>query len=358
MNMSGSSFQNWFDDPSLHRLFSNQLRATGHILRSQIQQQHLPRGLARLLHRVLRVPGRLLSRPVMQGNLLEPDDLRGWPLPVLLMAASASRSPALPELPALFWRRVCAVAAAAEFLGAATDIIDDIQDGDSALVEQLGTAQSLTVGLALLELVPLTLERAHVAGWMDQLAHAALIQTHQYLLSSLGGQYLDLHFETLPTATETQVMEMTEKKSGSLLALLYRLGVMAGITTAHQFSTQYLEAADLLGRHIGIWQQLLNDLHAAKRMSTTKSDRHRRKKTLPLVLEQHDMIGKEDTPAERFVQFHAAIAYTYTTAETARLRAQRALQALEAQFDPHPLLWPILQASQSAIARQEDESQR
>jgi geranylgeranyl pyrophosphate synthase len=344
--MTAPRQQAWLDDIPTRLLFSEQLRAAARLLLSEIRARHFPPAFVRQILQILRQPGKLLSRPVVRGALLDARDLRGWTLPILLTAAAASgaQSSALSALPPSFWRRVRAVAVASECLGAALDVIDDIQDGDSLLVQRLGMPFALNTGVALLELAPIALHRARKAGWSDALAQAAQESLHTSILTSLGGQFLDLRFEQINKVSEVQVMEMTEKKSGSLLALICQLGAMAGVTQQHERPASYFEAVAHFGWHLGVWFQLLNDLHDAEQAQSqaTKSDRQRRKKTLPLVLEQHGMIEEVNSKKQEWTpNVQTALSYTYVVAERFRLRAEKALQALEESFGPHPLLWPL-----------------
>src|SRR5690348_9062560 len=133
----------------LHSLLSKQLRATGRLLLQEIRARHFPPAFARMIKQSLSAPEKLLLSPVMRGELLSNHELQSWALPVLLAACSATGRPVaeLAYLPAAFWQRARAAAAAAEFLGASLDVIDDVQDGDN----QLNPALALNVGLALLE---------------------------------------------------------------------------------------------------------------------------------------------------------------------------------------------------------------
>ena len=341
--------QGWLNDAAICALFSKHLRTTGHIIIREVRSGKFPPAFTYLLMQALRGPGKLLASPIMQGELLDRHALRGWTLPVLLTAVSASgtQTASLSNLPKSLWLRACAVAAATEFLGAALDIIDDIQDGDSPFVQRVGMPFALNVGTAFLELAPLTLIRAGDANWSHALADAALKYLHTSILRSLGGQFLDLRFEKMRNVSEAQIMEMIEKKSGSLLALICRLGAMAGVAGEQERPPEYFEAMGSLGSFIGIWFQLLNDLHDAEeaQTQTRKSDRKRGKKTLPLALEEHAMIeGADEEQGEWTLNAQAAFSYTYVTAEVFRMRARKALQAVEDQFGPHPLLWPLLAA--------------
>jgi geranylgeranyl pyrophosphate synthase len=120
---------------------------------------------------------------------------------------------------------------------------------------------------------------------------------------------------------------------------------MAGASAEHEKSSGYFESISLFGWHLGVWFQLLNDLHDAEQtqIQPLKSDYQRRKKTLPLLLEQRGMIDATNSGSqEQSLNLRAALSYTYVVAETFRLRAQKALQAVEDQFGPHPLLWPFI----------------
>lgn len=342
-----SPAQAWLSKTPARPLLSEHLRTTGRTIVHDIRNRHFPPGFARALMQTLRQPGKLLSSPVMRGDPLVARDLRGWVLPVFLAAAAASgeQSASLSNLSPAFWRRAQAVAAASEYLGAALDLIDDIQDDDSAFVQRLGMSIALNTAIALLELAPLALQRARAADWPADLAHAALEALHASILTSLGGQYLDLRFEQSSTVSEAQVMDMTEKKSGTLVALVCQLGAMAGTSASHPNPSGYFEAISQFGWHLGVWFQLLNDLHDAElaQAQPGKSDRERHKKTLPLLLEQRGMIDTMDNSIQaQSLNAEAALSYTYVVAETFRLRAQKALQALEEQFGQHALLWPLL----------------
>jgi geranylgeranyl pyrophosphate synthase len=344
--MTTSPAQEWLRAMPSRLLFSKQLKAVGRILIHEVRARQFPSGFAHSIMQALRQPGKLLSSPVMGGALLDSHDLHGWALPVLLAAAAASgaQNGALSDLSPTFWRRACAVAAASEYLGAALDLIDDVQDGDSPFVQSLGMPVAINIGIALLELAPLALAGARASGWSDAQAQEALGALHASILISLGGQYLDLRFEQSSTASEAQVMDMTEQKSGTLLALICQLGAMAGASTWQAKPSNYFEAISHFGWHLGVWFQLLNDLHDAElaQAQPVKSDRQRHKKTLPLLLEQHGMIEDADSSLQaQSLNAQAALSYTYVVAETFRLRAQKALQTVEEQFGQHSLLWPL-----------------
>jgi geranylgeranyl pyrophosphate synthase len=82
---------------------------------------------------------------------------------------------------------------------------------------------------------------------------------------------------------------MTVLKSGSLIALLYESGALVGATQVG-WPEEQIQAVTTtfaaLGRHVGTLMQLVNDAQDARETAeNVKSDRHRKKKTVPLVAE-------------------------------------------------------------------------
>ena len=291
MDTTTSAAREWLIPASARSLLSQQLRTVGRSLLNEIRARHFPPPFAYLLTNALRAPGKLLSSQVMSHGLIDEKDLRLWPLLALLAAVSATGMPpaTLSRLPSSFWRRARAAAVAAEFLGVALDGIDDVQDGDSPFVFQVGSALALNGSIALLVLVPLVLDQARQGGWPASAADAAHKLLFSSLLTSLEGQFLDLHFERLTTITEPAVIAMTEKKSGTLRGLVCQLGALSALSPNHQRPTAYFEEINRFGWYMGVWSQVLNDLHDAEitQGRPEKNDRQREKKTLPLLMEQH-----------------------------------------------------------------------
>jgi geranylgeranyl pyrophosphate synthase len=346
MNMGASERQGWLSNSSVRRAISEQLQATGRLMLQEIRARRFPPGFARIITQTLRAPGKLLGSPVSQGALVDPSDRWLWPMVSLLVAAAASGTPTalLATLPSAFWQQARIIAAASEFLGAALDLLDDIQDSDSPFVQQIGVPLALNTGVALLELPPLVIgkTRSSASGWSDAMTHAALEVIHSSILNALIGQFMDLRLERSKKVTEAQALEMTGQKSGSLVALVCRLGALAGAAGHQERPAEYFDSISRFGWHLGVWAQLFNDLHDAEGEQNRpgKSDRQRGKKTLPLVLEEHDRIEGARAPAE---QWQAASYYTAVAGETFRFRAQKELQLLEERFGPHSLLWSLVE---------------
>jgi hypothetical protein len=328
--MSGRS---WLHNPGVVRRMSDELRETGTVLLVQLDKEPLEASLRAMMREALARAGRLLGRQVMQGHVLKPADLSLWASLSLFTTVSAARIPlsALDTLPPAFWQRARAVAASAEVLAAALDLLDDIQDGASGLGQHSGAIQ--TVG-ALLQLAPLLLQSARAAEWPGVAILAAEKRLHEGILQSMQGQYLDLHYEQLDAILPEQALEMTEKKSGSLLALICQLGAMA---TGTLLPDEYMEAIGDWGWHLGVWAQLVDDAQ------DTAVDRQRRKKTLPLVIEDGGMIESQAVGPEATTAIAADVTRVY--AERYLLEAEKVLQSIEQRFAPHPLLWPFIDSN-------------
>lgn len=334
--------QDWPRDVALNRLFADHLRATGHYLLRLLQGRGSAAPLADDILLFLRAPDKLLGRAVMEGAPLQQGDLRIWALLALLTATEASRVDLdqLERLSESFWQRAHAAAAATELLATGIDLLDDLQDGDSPVVQQLGISRAVITMTALFQCAPLALAHSRAAHWPS--LGQEVERLHSGTLGVIQGQYLDLQLEHHQRATVDHVMEMTRQKSGTMLALVCQMGAQAGLETNSERERLYVEKIGRFGEQLGTWSQLLNDLMDAEQ-DTGKSDRALGKSTLPLLLERQ---GREGSPVPVATPegwpSRTAFAATFTVAETFRFTAQETLEELEASFGPHPLLWPLL----------------
>src|SRR5690349_17096613 len=107
----------WLKDEQLNHSFGEHLRATGAMIHRVHQEQALRQPMASDILGLLTTPDKLLGRAAMRGDQLRFGDLRIWALLALLAAASATGAELgeLVNLPAPFWKRAHARAAAAEF---------------------------------------------------------------------------------------------------------------------------------------------------------------------------------------------------------------------------------------------------
>jgi geranylgeranyl pyrophosphate synthase len=97
-------------------------------------------------------------------------------------------------------------------------------------------------------------------------------------LSCCAGQDLDIQLQNTD-AHDEQAYEMTVRKSGSLVAMAFRVG--AAVASDDR---DVIEAAGTLGGHIGVVAQLLNDLEdVGSDPSRRKGDLRNGKRTLPIA---------------------------------------------------------------------------
>src|ERR1051326_8609565 len=93
MNTVPEAERDWLGNSYVRSHISKELRATGQIIKRDVQIMHFPPGFVRLIMQALRSPGKLLSSSVMHGELLGGEDFRLWALLSLCTAISASGLP-------------------------------------------------------------------------------------------------------------------------------------------------------------------------------------------------------------------------------------------------------------------------
>lgn len=230
------------------------------------------------LDEALRLPGKILDSSVARGEPLQMEDHRLWSLHVMLSYATTSRADLAGS-----WAPCEPVAAMGELVGLAFDVSDDLQDEDGAFFLTHGTAATLSVTMALLTQAHTVLEDARIPIAYRADLHAML---HRAILGSVEGQLRDALFEQRESVSLSESQQMTELKSGSLIGLLYQAGAFVGaasrldLDVARKLSIDFLQLGSLIGARL----QYENDLRDAQ-PDSLKSDRKRKKKTLPLVAE-------------------------------------------------------------------------
>lgn len=319
------TFLAWPPPAPIAAELGRRMRLVARRMNGVIQRQGFPPAFLVYLRQALRDPGKLLVTRAAAGKPVVEGDQRLWALPVVLAHAAVSGTD-LPEAPMATWRDVAPAAAAAEFLGVALDIIDDLQDGDGALAQQLGVPIALNVALALLGLTHAALADPQVPAEQRGSLHEIFATD---LLAATGGQFLDLAYEERSHISMASAVEMTERKSGALVALTYRAGATIGVratTNDQRARQQIIEDFTTLGRALGTRMQLFNDWRDAQAdRADQKTDRARHKKTPPLVIEAELRNNGLDDPE----LLAPAVAQAITIAAQVQLSfAQQALQRL------------------------------
>ena len=272
----------WPFPQPIAQLWGNRLAVAANYLTQLCKQQNISTELASLMDVALHQPGKLLASTVAQGHPLHIGNGTLWSFHAMLAHAAVAHADH-PDAPPVLWQAGIPVAIAAELLGTALDIFDDIQDGDGPLLRSASVPMLINVAMALRECAQLALSDTRFpVALQAALSHAFARDT----LRSVGGQTMDIAFETVPAVTLDAASEMTERKSGSLVGLVYRAGAIVGAYSAGRAANAEVlgEQFAAFGRNLGVILQLENDLHDAQ-VHSTKSDRQRGKKTLPLVVE-------------------------------------------------------------------------
>ncbi len=307
------------------------LRLAARRLVETVVRQGMTPPLLDALWRALRVRGKLLGSRAATGHPVTAEDRLLWSLLVVLAHAGAAGADAAGA-PMASWRAVAPVAAAAEFLGIGCDLIDDIQDGDGALVAELGVPLAVQLAATLLELARAAIGDAHTPEKLRSALHD-LVTTA--LLTAASGQYLDILHEGRASISMDEAMSVTERKSGTLIGLLLEMGALTGASGNPDRQRQATDIASKfgkLGRHLGVMMQLANDAGDVS-ATTSKSDRERGKKTPILVMEaelaRSGSLIEGDAPsaAQQFIQVMMAVNRSQARETMARLATDYGVRA-------------------------------
>lgn len=168
--------------------------------------------------------------------------------------------------------KVIHVAAAVELMMLSFDILDDIEDGDD--YQKLWLNEQ---SIALNASTAMIFACINIIRKLDlKFKERAISIILEYSLSSVSGQHMDLLGKN---CTEKEYIEMTLKKSGSLVSLACLVGaILAG--------DKYQDVIKRYSRYIGLIGQLNNDL---KDLSTWegKNDLLNKKISLPIIYLLH-----------------------------------------------------------------------
>lgn len=237
-------------------------------------------------------------------------------------------------------------AAAVELVHNFSLVHDDVQDRDverhhrPTIWALFGDAQAINVGDYLFALAIRTLARAPLPS--DRRT-AALDALDRAVMEMIGGQWLDISFETRPTISEDEYLAMVKGKTGALLGASLEVGaLLAGAEPS---------LAELLrhwGEEIGLAFQAHDDYLGVwgdpdRTGKSNTNDIARKKKTLPIVLAlshpeagsvvraayEKDHLGPDDVRAVVEVLEHAgAHLRCREVARTHQTRARELLDAL------------------------------
>ena len=249
--------------------------------------------------------------------------------------------------------QVVPVAAAMEMLMAAGDIIDDVQDDEAELPsDRRSFGRVLETVSMLLMLSHSAAQRAVLRGTPPDRVLKALRCLDEWGVAALRGQTQDVELEERARVSVQESMSVTALKSASLARCAAEMGA--------SLATDDTDEIDLYGRfgwHLGLTQQLMNDVAAVWPGAPVKSDLRLGKKTLPVVFalslrpghsrhaqvvrSHHDEGSRSQTSEEEVKQALwrcGAIHYTWIVAAREKAKAAHIGDILAAES---PGEWPL-----------------
>jgi len=202
---------------------------------------------------------------------------RTRPLITLLCAAAAGDD----------WHRALPFAAAVELIHNFSLVHDDIQDdsplrrGRATIWKLWGRAQAINAGDALFTYAHLAVHRARALRPSTILEALEILDKTCIHLTT--GQHYDMAFETRPSVTAEDYLQMIEGKTASLIATAAECGALA-VEVSPEIRAHYRE----FGRHLGLAFQVRDDIlgiwgDPAVTGKSAATDILTRKKTLPVL---------------------------------------------------------------------------
>ena len=229
-----------------------------------------------------------------RGKLLS-GETRGfaWGLLPLLVIDAAGGDP----------RAGLPLAAATECLIAASDVLDDVEDGDSdgGLERVCGVPTAINVGTFLAFMAQVAVYRLTNLGFRADVVRDVGRVLATAAARACGGQQRDIDQEDA-LLTESGYLEMVEAKSGALVEGICRAAaIVAGASAAA------IEQYAQFGRNLGIALQVSNDVRAVCDHQHQRNDIAAAKRTLPLVfaLEHAPELAHQLVAAARVEQLAA-----------------------------------------------------
>ncbi len=275
---------------------------------------------------LVRMVRHTLSEP---GKVLHQESNPRWPiLPLLVCEAICGR-----------YEHAIPAAVAMEFFVAAGDVLDDIEDQDSAdaLWCNYGLAHATNAATALLMLTQQAIAR--LRGKVELGTIASVMETISATgLKACSGQYLDL-IDGTQDLSEERYLHMVELKSASLLECACCIGALLAAS-----DEQVITSYSLFGRNLGMSAQIINDIQSVRGDSGAKSDIRSRKRTLPAIyglthaegddlktltdvyLKKVPVTARREEKVRRALLRSGAVHYALVAAELYRGRALKALE--------------------------------
>lgn len=155
---------------------------------------------------------------------------------------------------------VACAGAAMEFLLAAGDVLDDLQDDPSPQMLNESLHDYYVEKTELVTALVLLAEHAILSIHSENIPPERILSANRIFselkCSAFAGQYDDAHAVDSAQTTPHQTLQRTRKKSGSLGKYAGKLGASLATTDEHS-----IKLASELGENLGVVYQLKNDIH-------------------------------------------------------------------------------------------------
>ena len=211
----------------------------------------------------------LVKEPLTEAKRgLAGESARGQPWPLLPLIVCEAISGC--------YEQVLPVAASLEFLTAAGDVFDDIEDADSpgSLSARYGSATATNVATALLIIAERGITRLKGRGIEDYMIVRIMDTVNSFYTTACAGQHLDLSLSPEMAVSEDTYLQVIGMKSASQVECACHIGAL--LANANQELVDILAA---FGHNLGMASQIANDIQGI----TCGSDIVKRKITLPVI---------------------------------------------------------------------------
>ncbi len=211
------------------------------------------------------------------------------------------------------WQQAVPAAAAVELSHNFSLIHDDIEDNSAerrhrpTVWSLWGLAQGVNTGDALWAMANLAVQRLSDRGAPAESVLDVVRTLNHAVLELCTGQYLDLHYQTLPKVTVSDYERMIRGKTGALLSAALSAGAILGGATA-----EAVQQYGAFGMELGLAFQITDDVlgiwgDPQVTGKSAASDILTRKKTFPVLhalaweetrgsTEMHDLYARPLTP--------------------------------------------------------------
>jgi geranylgeranyl diphosphate synthase type I len=189
-----------------------------------------------------------------------------WPLlPLYVCEAVSGR-----------YERALPAAAALQFLTAAGDVFDDIEDQDSSisLSTKYGTALATNVASTLLVLAWKAIAGLKEKGVENNIIVQVMERINSFCIAACVGQHLDINLTTMSDVSEDSYFKVISMKSASQVECACQVGALLG--TSNQ---KLIDIFTKFGHELGMAAQITNDIQGV----TQGNDIMKHKITLPII---------------------------------------------------------------------------